>query len=52
MAQTSITIKAKWRWWFKSYLFGVLLMARLTGREPNWERFRYWVGKGVRLEVR
>jgi hypothetical protein len=52
MTQTSITITLKWRWWLKSYLFGVLLMARLVGREPNWDRVQYWIGKGIKFQVR
>lgn len=52
MARASITATLKWRWWLKSYLSGVLLMARLTGSEPNWERVRYWVGKGIKIEFR
>jgi len=30
---------------------GVLVMARLTGREPCPERFSYWVGRGIKIEV-
>lgn len=50
-ATNTITLTATPRWWLKHYLFGVLFMACLTGREPNWERVRYWVGKGIKIEV-
>lgn len=52
MAKSTLTLVAKPRWWFKFYLAGVLLAARLTGCEPNWERFRYWIGKGIKIEAR
>ena len=52
MAQASITVTLKWRWWLRSYLFGVLLMARLTGCRPNWDRVSYWVGKGIKITAR
>lgn len=52
MAQTSIRFTVKWRWWLKHYFLGVLLMARLTGREPNWDRFSYWVRKGITITAR
>lgn len=48
----TITLKASFRWWLKFYLAGVLLTARLTHAQPNWERFRYWVGKGIKIEAR
>jgi len=48
MARKSITITvtAAPRWWLKAYLCGVLLAVQVTGREPNWQRVRYWIGKG------
>ena len=52
MARTTITATLKWRWWLKSYLFGVLLMDRLTACEPNWDRVQHWVRKGIKIEFR
>jgi len=51
MATTALTLKLKVRWWLKLYLSGVLLTARLTHCQPNWERVSYWVGKGIKIEV-
>lgn len=50
MARLTITVTQ--RWWLKHYLRGVSIMAWATRREPDWDRVRYWVGKGIRLTVR
>ena len=50
MASTTLTLKA--RWWLKCYLVGVLITARLMHCQPNWERVRYWIDKGIKIEVR
>lgn len=52
MARISITLTLEWRWCLRSYLFGVLLMARLMRCEPNWDRVGYWIGKGIKLKAR
>ena len=52
MATTTLTARLKVRWWLKFYLSGVLLTARLMHCEPNWSRVRYWVGKGIKIEIR
>ena len=52
MEQTTITATVKWRWWLKHYLLGVVLIARLTGCQPSRERMRYWVDKGIKIEMR
>ncbi|MDN4061473.1 hypothetical protein QPK31_24940 [Massilia sp. YIM B02769] len=52
MATTTLMFKLKVRWWLKLYLAGVMITARLTRAEPNWERVRYWIGKGTKIEVR
>jgi len=49
---TTLTMRLKVRWWLKFYLSGVMLTARLTQCEPNWQRVGYWVGKGIKVEVR
>jgi len=35
------------RWWLKWYIKSVVLVANLTGLEPNWDRVRYWAGRAV-----
>lgn len=51
MASVTARIVCRHRWWLKYYLAGVLVMVRLTGREPCPERFSYWVGRGIKIEV-
>ncbi|MFC3457242.1 hypothetical protein [Massilia haematophila] len=51
MATTTLTVKLKVRWWLKFYLVGVLLTSRLTHCPPSWERVRYWIDKGIKIEV-
>ncbi|MNJ73776.1 hypothetical protein D3C77_706150 [compost metagenome] len=51
MASVTVRIACRHKWWLKYYLAGVLVMARLTGREPCPERFSYWVGRGIKIEV-
>ena len=52
MARAPLTATVTLRWWLKHYMFGVMLMAKLTGRKPDWARFHYWVRKGVKVEFR
>lgn len=52
MAATTLKLKVSIQWWLRAYLAGVVLTARLTRCEPNWERVRYWVGKGIKLKVK
>lgn len=52
MARTTVTVTLKWRWWLRHYLFGVRVMSMLTCCEPNLERVSYWVGKGIKIEMR
>lgn len=51
MASVTARIVCRHRWWLKYYLAGVLVMVRLTGQEPCPERFSYWVGRGIEIEV-
>lgn len=51
MARMTVTLECRHRWWLKYYLAGVLVIAQVTGREPNPDRFAYWVGRGLLVEV-
>jgi hypothetical protein len=51
MASVTARIVCRHRWLLKFYLAGVLAMAHLTGREPCPERFSYWFGRGIKIEV-
>lgn len=51
MAQGSITTTLKLAWWVDWYLTGVLLVARLTGLEPDWAKVLATVERGIRVKV-
>jgi len=52
VASMTVTIVCRQRWWLKYYLACVLTLMQLTGREPNPERIAFWVGRGLKVEVR
>ena len=45
----SITIKVHIAWWVRWYISGVALCSLLTGLEPDMEKAKARVIKGVRL---
>ena len=45
----SMTIKVRIAWWVRWYISGVALFAMLTGLEPDLEKIKDKVMKGVRL---
>ncbi|MBC7201922.1 MAG: hypothetical protein H5U29_00165 [Pusillimonas sp.] len=50
MATNQIKVQIKLAWWIRWYLMGVVLMARLTGQQPDPERIGYWVAKAARVK--
>lgn len=47
MRTTKILVTVRFRWWFRWYVQGVVIMCWLTGREPNWEKFHSYVKKAT-----
>ena len=47
MASIKVTIRIAW--WVRWYISGAALFAMLTGREPDMEKVKATVMKGVRL---
>jgi len=45
----SMTIKVRIAWWVRWYISGVALCSLLTGLEPDMEKVKARVIKGVRL---
>ena len=45
----SMTIKVRIAWWVRWYISGVALCSLLTGLEPDMEKVKAKVMKGVRL---
>ncbi len=44
-----ITFEVRVAWWVPLYLYGVIGMPKLTGRDPDEEKILYWVMRGVHL---
>lgn len=38
-------------WWLQHYLSAVSLCAALTGLEPDMNRVRWWIARGVSLRL-
>ncbi|WP_426195076.1 hypothetical protein [Massilia sp. DWR3-1-1] len=47
MANTTLKISAKRAWWLKPYCFGVAAMSALTGREPDWDKVKAMIRRGI-----
>ena len=52
MAQATITVTVRVRWWLRLYLYGVTWCCWITGCEPNLDRVGYWIMRGVRIEAK
>lgn len=51
MASNQITIKLTLKWWLRYYLYGVVLMAWLTGQEPDTDKMGHWIAKGTKVWI-
>ncbi|WP_273861937.1 hypothetical protein [Pseudomonas sp. LA5] len=51
MARSTLTVTIRMAWWVKPYLYGVLLTARLTGRQPDPDRVGAWVQRGMTMTM-
>ena len=49
MARATVTLTVKVAWWVRPYLYGVVLMSRLTGFEPDLDKVEVVVLKGLRV---
>ena len=48
---TAITLTVRVAFWVPYYLSAVAVFCNTFGREPDWERVNYWIGKGIRVQV-
>lgn len=48
MTTVTLTLHVRVAWWVKPYLQSVALFARITGTEPDWERVRSTVLRGIK----
>jgi len=52
MAGSTLRMTIRIAWWYRYlYLPGVLTLAWLTRREPDWERLEYWTLRAMSVEV-
>ncbi|PUA19597.1 hypothetical protein [Glaciimonas sp. PCH181] len=46
-----IKVEVSIAWWFKPYMYGVLAMCAITGREPDEAKVTAWCMKAVRAKI-
>lgn len=51
MAAVNMTIKVKQAWWLKPYFIGLAAMSALTGLDPDWEKVKRVIDKGLSVKV-
>lgn len=51
VANCSITLKVRFRWWLWLYIWGVQTTVALTGLEPDWAKVGRMVQRGVYTEI-
>jgi len=47
MASNTVQLEARVRWWVRWYLAGVSMMSLATGCQPDLDRVRRWILRGV-----
>lgn len=52
MARQEVHVRVSVAWWLRWYIFGVIVMCRVTGSVPDPERVAYWCMRSVRVRVR
>jgi hypothetical protein len=51
MATTTLTLRIKLAWWVPLYVNTLAILCHLLNAEPNMDRVRYWIGRGVKVRV-
>lgn len=49
MATLTLSLNVKVAWWVKPYVSCVGFMCELFDCEPNMDRVKYWVSKGITI---
>ncbi|MES2787637.1 MAG: hypothetical protein V4684_19380 [Pseudomonadota bacterium] len=47
----ALKIRVKVAWWLKLYFYALATTSAISGREPDWNRVKYWINKGVSAKV-
>lgn len=51
MADINIKLKADLAWWWPWYFKGLMLAAAVSGREPDWDKFKAVIRRAVRIRI-
>ena len=43
--------KVKFAWWWRLYVAGVVLMASITGMQPNYEKVTAWANRAISIKI-
>lgn len=46
-----LQIRCRPRWWVMPYLNTLIFLCTTFGVGPSWERFNYWVSRGIVIEA-
>jgi hypothetical protein len=47
----TFTLNVSIAWWLTPYFYLLATMCAITGREPNYDRVNYWIGKAVKVKA-
>ncbi len=51
MADLKFTIEVRTAWWLMPYFYVLAAISAVTGRDPDWEKVKYWIGKAVKPRI-
>lgn len=51
MTRAELRITIKVAWWLKFYMFGVILMSRITGMSPDESKVRHYIMRGISVKA-
>lgn len=51
MARIEITMKIKFAWWLKPYLYALAVIHAVRGTEPEWEKITRVCERAMRVRV-
>jgi hypothetical protein len=50
MAKMRLSVTVSVRWWLPYYLSAVLMLCKISGREPNMDRVGQWIRRGLKVD--
>ena len=51
MRVAKLQCKVKFAWWWRLYVAGVVLMASITGMQPNYEKVTAWANRAISIKI-